>query len=388
MRIALVSTYGGGVEAYVRTVSNWLLDQGHTVHVLFVSRRPRAGFDAHERLHIHHERIENLHYYLERLRLTRPQRAVQLRAYEFSKTAARALRRVQSQAGLDIVELFEGIGHPKLFEGLPFVYKMHGAEWTFRCYCEDGPWYDFQPRDQRQMIIAAGQAQTLSRSLADFIAGACTVSRSLIEVMPYPIDTAQFSPDVPPAPIPPYRLMSVGRLEKRKGTHTLVAAMRQVWAHEPDTHLHLFGSDGDFGRAHIERMIPPGEHGGRLHFEGFVERPALVEAYRQTHVYVAPTRYETFGYTILEAMACGRPVIATDIGPVPELVQPERTGWLVPRDDPAKLATAIVQALCKHTEREQLGIGARRFARQFALETIMPRQIQSYEQVIHAYRPR
>jgi glycosyltransferase involved in cell wall biosynthesis len=222
----------------------------------------------------------------------------------------------------------------------------------------------------------------LSRSLADFIAAACTVPRRLIEVTPYPIETDLFKPGSIPLPNPPYHIMSVGRLEKRKGTHILVAALRHVWQDEPDTHLHLYGGNGNFGKQEIEAVVPPSEHQGRIHFEGFIPRDKLIERYQQVHLYVAPTRYETFGYTLLEAMACGRPVIASDIGPVPELVHHEETGWLVPRDNAEALAQTIITALRNPERREAYGKAGRQFAENFAIDRVMERQLALYEQAV------
>jgi glycosyltransferase involved in cell wall biosynthesis len=382
MKIAYVITTGGGVEPYVRTASSWMLKQGHTVHLVYLGGEPRNLPPAHERLHIHSIAVGPLHYYLYRTGLFRASTIAWMRDYENSRNLAQVLHRINAQHGLDLVELIEGMIRPSLFRGLPFVYKMHGAEWTFRHYCEDNQRFKSQQQAQSKMLYAARQVHSLSRSLADFIAGACDFPRRLIDVTPYPIDTREFTVQAAPTAGPPFRLMTVGRLEKRKGIHTLVTALRQVWQQEADTHLHLFGSNGDFGKPQIEALIPDSEHQGRIHFEGFVPRETLIEHYQKTHVYVAPTRYETFGYTILEAMACGRPVIASDIGPIPELVRQEQTGWVVPRDDATTLAQTIVHALRNPEVCERYGCEGRQFAEKLDIEPVMQRQLSLYRKAV------
>jgi len=382
MRIAFASTVGGGVDPYVKMSARYLTANGHSVHVLYPRQQPE-WHETFPNLYLHTTTTGRLHYYAARLGLKGTRFPLMIRQYETSVGLARTLKAVRAKYGLDLVELIEGFAYPRLFDGIPFVYKMHGAAWTFNRYCEDQTYYRFQIENQRKMLLAARQVQSISRSQADFIAGACDVPARLIRVIPYAIDIQQFRPASPPAPEPPFHLMSVGRLEKRKGTHTLVRALRTVWQQEPDTHLHLYGHSRDFGQIQIEAEIPPEEHQGRIHFEGFVPRSDLITAYQKTHIYVSPTRYETFGYTLLEALACGRPVIAADIGPVPELVRHEENGWLVPRDDVESLAQAIVRGLRESDQREANGRAGREFAERFAVERIMPKQIALYESALN-----
>ncbi len=388
MKIAFACSIGGGVESYVWTTARWLARHGHTAHIVYIGKLPESA-KAKEvpNLRVHCATVGNRHYYARRVGLGATSIPMRLRNFEFSQALARTLRAIQASDGLDLVEMFEGFSSPALFEGIPFIFKMHGSEWTFRRYCEDGTYYPFEPRQQRAMILAARQTQALSRSLADFMAGACDVPRRLIQVMPYPIELAEFRPgDTVPSAEAPFHLMAVGRLQKRKGTHTAVAALRKVWAAEPETHLHLYGGHEDFGQPQIESLIPVAEHRGRIHFEGFVARDQLVERYQSVHVHLAPTRYETFGYTLLEAMACGRPVIASDIGPVPDLVRHDETGWLVPRDDVEALADAILTALRNPAQREAYGHAGRALAEFYDIDLIMAAQFRLYEQALEGVR--
>ena len=126
--------------------------------------------------------------------------------------------------------------------------------------------------------------------------------------------------------------MSVGRLEHRKGTNVLFEALPAVWEGFHDLRVHLLGSESGFTREELLKMVPVAKR-EQVVFPGFLPHDRLPEYYRPTTVYVTPTQYETFGYTILEAMACGCPVISCRVGAVPELIEDGVHGVLVPFGD-------------------------------------------------------
>jgi 2-deoxystreptamine N-acetyl-D-glucosaminyltransferase/2-deoxystreptamine glucosyltransferase len=94
--------------------------------------------------------------------------------------------------------------------------------------------------------------------------------------------------------------------------------------------------------------------------------------------------YETFGYTILEAMASGLPVIGSRVGAVPELIEHGRTGLLVPFGDVNALAEAIDRVLSDPGLAKDIGATARTKALQYALEEIGPRHESLYEMALQA----
>jgi len=344
VKIAFISAAGGGLDTYVLEAGRWLHQHGHTIHIVYRGNIPKHS-ERYAGLRFHAFPPRDLSYYLDKLDIFRTQLAGITHIYENSRALAKKLREI-AEDELDFAELIEAYAFPFLFKGIPFVVKMHGAEWTVRHYCEDKPYLRLLVRLEARMLRAARRVFAVSRAHADFIAGACQIPPRLIQVVRYPSDLEHFSVAPPPPQSPPFRLMYVGRLERRKGIHTLIEAMRVVWKHEPQTYLYLYGSEGDFGRQQIEAAMPQREHQGRIRFEGFIPRDQLIQRYQQAHLCVAPTRYETSGgYHIQEAACCGRPVIASDIGSVAELVRHGETGWLVPRDDVGALADAILYGL-------------------------------------------
>lgn len=110
---------------------------------------------------------------------------------------------------------------------------------------------------------------------------------------------------------------------------------------------------------------------GRVHFLGPIEKPA--EFFDALDLYIMPSRAEGLGSSALMAMAHGVPVVATRVGGLPEVVENERTGWLVPPDSPSALADAIISAASDRVRLRTLGLQARERARQFAGDIMVQR---------------
>lgn len=161
-------------------------------------------------------------------------------------------------------------------------------------------------------------------------------------------------------------LLYVGRITAAKGVHVLVDAFRRLASHRPDLRLTLagpIGGDpvsqvcgtdpahlaeiaafrGDFRRELLERA---GDAAPRVRFTGPLKQRQLGQLYRRAAVFVHPALWEEpFGMPVVEAMACGTPVIASRRGGIPELIEPGKTGLLVPSGDRTSLVNAIQSVL-------------------------------------------
>jgi glycosyltransferase involved in cell wall biosynthesis len=159
------------------------------------------------------------------------------------------------------------------------------------------------------------------------------------------------------------RLICVGVLGRHKGQDLLVEALAELA--DRDWHCVLAGSldrDPDFVgqlRTRLTRL----RYDHRVRFSGVLTGAALSHAYSTADLLVAPSRSETYGMTVTEALAHGLPVIAADVGGLPEALgataDGTRPGQLIPPGDPAALAAALAGWLGDEPHRERLRTAAR-----------------------------
>ena len=151
----------------------------------------------------------------------------------------------------------------------------------------------------------------------------------------------------------------VGRIDPIKDLITLLRAFSLVVNAMPGARLRIFGSPPEGGQAYLEHCrAEAADLGltGQATFEGRVS--AITDAYAAGHLFVLSSISEGFPYTLIEAMACGRASVATDVGGVSEAVG-DVAGLVVPPRDPAALAEACLRLLRDDTLRQAMGAAAR-----------------------------
>ncbi len=197
-----------------------------------------------------------------------------------------------------------------------------------------------------QIAISSGLAHYLSAT-EGFAPDAFTVVHYGIEAGPEP----------PPPPARP-RFAAIGRLIPIKGFDVLLEAFARLRAEIPDVTLEIAG-DGPLA-AELRRAAPEG-----VQFLGHVG--PVAEVYERNAVVVVPSRGEGFGMVALEAGERGRAAIVTEVGGLPEIVDDGRTGIVVPPEDSAALAAAMLQLATDPVRVAALGAAAReRAVSQFA----------------------
>ncbi len=159
-------------------------------------------------------------------------------------------------------------------------------------------------------------------------------------------------------------ILFVGRLEPRKGADLLLEVIPQVLAEAPQARFTLVGDDaiavdGATLRERFERRWAGGEMLARVTFTGAVGREELLRRYAGCDLFVAPSRYESFGLSFLEAMIFAKPCVGLCAGAVPEVVAHGETGLLVPPDDEVALVCAILALVRDPDRRAALGRAGR-----------------------------
>jgi glycosyltransferase involved in cell wall biosynthesis len=173
-------------------------------------------------------------------------------------------------------------------------------------------------------------------------------------------------------------ILTIASTEAYKDHPTLIDAAGLLFDDRPDTWWGVLGTGGLFAEtvARVERQGIT----GRLRYLGFVEgaRGFLSQA----DVFVLTSRTEGLGTSVLDAMAAGVPVVATAAGGIPEMIEHERTGLLVPPGDPVALARAIERVLDDPALARRLADAARVRVRDFALERTIERTEELYRRLL------
>jgi glycosyltransferase involved in cell wall biosynthesis len=175
-----------------------------------------------------------------------------------------------------------------------------------------------------------------------------------IDVIPNGVDATTFTPPHSPQLNATPVLLYAGRISEEKGLDDLVTALSQI--REMNWRMHFIG-DGPC-LASLREQIIRADLADRVTYAGWVPRDSLVEEYQSADIFVFPSRHEGMPNSLLEAMSCGLPVIATRISGNEELVQHNETGFLVPPNDPDSLAEALTTLLENKDTLTSFGIAA------------------------------
>jgi len=196
------------------------------------------------------------------------------------------------------------------------------------------------------------------------------VPSSHISVVPCGVDTAHFTPNGPVVPRGErYRLLTVSRLVPRKGVGNAIEALGLLVRAGVDAELVIVGGAGDAGHLEAEpeterlrRVIEAEGLQDRVVLAGAIGHDELPAWYRSADVVICAPWYEPFGIVPLEAMACGRPVVATHVGGLIDTVVEDVTGLHVPPRDPETLAEVLGDLLQDPERRQRYGEAGRRRA--------------------------
>jgi teichuronic acid biosynthesis glycosyltransferase TuaC len=151
-------------------------------------------------------------------------------------------------------------------------------------------------------------------------------------------------------------LVTVGGLVERKGFHRVIACLPALLEKHPDLHYLVVGGpcpEGDMTDALKQQAVALGLS-ERVHFLGPVAPADLKWPLSAADVFALSTRNEGWANVILEAMACGLPVVATDVGGNAEVVCKPELGGIVPFDDAAALTAALDEALARQWDRQAI----------------------------------
>jgi glycosyltransferase involved in cell wall biosynthesis len=206
--------------------------------------------------------------------------------------------------------------------------------------------------------------------LQDLLISRYSVPPPRLSMIPNGVDTDYFKPPPTRGGLEKIKILSIGRLVPDKDQETLIEAFRLVLQDHPTAELCLLG-DGprQSSLQQLMEQILPADRAFLL--PGQVDiRPYLQEA----SIFALSSVTEALPNVLLEAMAAGLPVVATQVGGIPEVVKPNETGWLVPPREPALLAGALSTLLADADRRQAFGqAGRERVVENFSFSRMVSR---------------
>lgn len=181
--------------------------------------------------------------------------------------------------------------------------------------------------------------------------------------------------------LPDKFILYLGMVEPRKNLPLLVGAYKELVDRGTDHDLVVAGRFG-WMYEDIFRQVESFGLKHRVHFTGYISQHDLPVVYNLASLFVYPTLYEGFGLPPLEAMACGVPVITTNVSSLPEIVGD--AGVLIPVNDHEALVTAMVQILKDQSLRAELASKGPLRAAQFTWERTARQTLEVYQKILNA----
>jgi glycosyltransferase involved in cell wall biosynthesis len=209
----------------------------------------------------------------------------------------------------------------------------------------------------------ADRAACVSRHMAEVAAESPGCAAELL-VVTNPLDLGQFA--VPDGPRDT-DVLYAGRLSVEKGVDLLVDAVEDL-----DGVRTVIAGDGPM-ETELRRRA-----GTRVEFTGWLPRSELAARYGRSRLLVVPSRSEPQGVVVLEAMACGTPVLGARTGGIPEMIDEGRTGWLFESGDAGALRKALVSALADPEALAEAGRAARAAVADYGLDRHLDRIRTAY----------
>jgi glycosyltransferase involved in cell wall biosynthesis len=239
----------------------------------------------------------------------------------------------------------------------------------------------------KEKLDASAFAIVVSTYLKEFMVDKCGAdARDKIHVIYGGIDTDIISPYLRELPSNgPFQILCVARFEEVKGHAYLVEACRLLQDRGVDFECHLIG-DGEVSlRRTIEKQIARAGLGEKVRLHGSLTYAQVLERLSRADVSVLATvptsdgKREGIPNVLKEAMACGIPVVSSSISGIPELVDHEASGLLVPPRDPSALADALQRLNDNPALRDRMGrAGREKIVREFSLRTNVARRVELF----------
>ena len=308
----------------------------------------------------------------------------------------------QSGPNIDIIEAPEFRGEALatvLRSKIPMVTRLHtpsylvniltGKQTNFRFFARYLNIYAVNILEKIQAIYSEGITSP-TKSLKEEVSQRWHIKESGIKVIPNGIDIKRIrSSKIEPISIEGDFITFVGRVETRKGVLVLAKALPGIFERFPNLKMVFVGDDMPYGNGTVREQILSinSKYIHRIIFTGFVtEERKKFSLIKNSKFVVLPSLWEAFGYTCLESMALGKAVIATKNSGFEEIIENNRSGFLVKPGDYKELQNQIVWCLEDEDRIKAIENIALRRAQDFDIVKISEDCLRYYESILKAQR--
>lgn len=214
-------------------------------------------------------------------------------------------------------------------------------------------------------------SDTIKRELSHFY----KIASSKISVIENGIDINKFSPKK--GALINFKVISVGRFVYRKGFQDLISASQEVCSKYPHAEIIIIG-DGPLKEKLREQIYTQGlENNVRL--LDSTSNDEIINQLRKSSMFVIPSYYEGLPLVLLEALACGLPVVGTNINGIKDLIDNGINGFLIPTESPKRMANAIINLFENTRLRNEMSKNARTSAKRYDRSVLINKTIAVYE---------
>ena len=373
MKIALVSPYDypypGGVTEHIAALDKCFRTLGHDTRIIAASSTNEDVLGEHV-IKVSGA-VSPVHYSGSIARIT------------LSPQVYRRVKKILRDEKFDIVHVHEPTAPILSLIVLRHSHALNVG--TFHAYRESNVLYEYmRPLLQRVFNRLDGRI-FVSEAVREYITQYFPGDYAII---PNGIDCERFaSPAI--QPIDQFNdgrpnILFVGRMDKRKGFRHLLRAYPHIKEEIPNARLIVVGAFDDGDKAQFLRYARTHKLHG-VHFVGYVSPEELPRYYRTANIFCAPnTGFESFGIILLEAMAAGVPIVASDITGFRAVLQNGAEGLLVPPENARAISRAIVDLLRDPTRCAEMGARGKHKAAEYDWSIIAQRVLSYYEELIAA----
>lgn len=230
-----------------------------------------------------------------------------------------------------------------------------------------------------EVLDNANQVIAVSHALKKGLSRYMIHPRNQVCVIPNFIDTDEFAPLSKPAPKDLFTFTTIAHLMRSKNIDVLLHAFHLLLKKDPGNRLKIGGNGPE--RDFLEKKAKDLGIASRVEFLGKLNRQQVKETLSTSHAFVLPSRYETFGVVLIEALSMGLPVIGTYSGGPEDIIAPE-VGTLVPPDDAGALMQGMLSI--KHKYSTYIPADSRQYAiTHFGKQNVVAKLIATYSQSIN-----